>query len=101
MASLFDRAKWKSQRDALRAILAESAPAELTIIGRTLLHAAVVGAAAGLLGAGFFASLEYVQRLLLEDLGGYHPLRAAGETFLAEHGNRTFRPWLLVLLPAA
>ena len=49
-----------------------------------LLHAAIVGVAAGLMGAAFFAALEVVQRLILEDLGGYRPLRAHGETFLAE-----------------
>ena len=49
-----------------------------------LLHAAIVGVAAGLMGAAFFAALEVVQRLILEDLGGYRPLRAHGETFLPE-----------------
>ena len=53
------------------------------------------------MGAAFFAALELVQRLLLEDLGGYRPLRASGETFLPEIGHVAhFRPWLLVLLPA-
>jgi CIC family chloride channel protein len=89
-------------RDFLTNILKEAAPVDLTIVGRTLLHAAVVGVAAGLMGAAFFAGLEWVQRLLLEDLGGHRPLRAHGETFLADlSGERTFRPWLLVLLPAA
>ena len=50
------------------------------------------------MGAAFFAGLECVQRLLLEDLGGYHPLRAHGETFLPEPADAAthFRPWLLV-----
>jgi len=39
----------------------------------------VVGLLAGLMGAGFFAALEGLQQLLLEGLGGYHPLRAHGE----------------------
>ena len=53
------------------------------------------------MGAAFFATLELVQRLVLEDLGGYRPLRASGETFLPEIGHVAhFRPWLLVLLPA-
>ena len=60
-----------------------------------------MGVAAGLVGAAFFAALEFVQRLLLEDLGGYLPLRAHGETFLPELPTvGRFRPWLLVLLPA-
>ena len=83
----------------MRAAVEASSPVDLSNIGRTLFHAALVGAAAGLVGATFFAALEYVQRLLLEDLGGYHPLKAAGENFLPAGGPRTFRPWLLVLLP--
>ena len=82
-------------------MLSDASGVDLTIIGRTLLHAALVGAAAGLVGAAFFAGLEYMQRLVLEDLGGYHPLRAAGENFLgALRTEHKFRPWLLVLLPA-
>ena len=66
-----------------------------------LFHAAIVGVAAGLAGAAFFAALEVVQRLVLEDLGGYRPLRAHGETFLPELANLGhFRPWLLVIVPA-
>lgn len=63
-----------------------------------LFHAALVGAVAGLVGAAFFAALEYVQRLLLEELAGYTPLRAHGETFLTSVELRPFRPWMLVLL---
>ena len=88
-------------RELLTTILREAAPAELRVVGRTLLHAALVGIAAGLMGAAFFAMLEVVQRLVLEDLGGYQPLRAHGETFLPELGSAPhFRPWLLALLPA-
>ncbi|HEX3902523.1 MAG TPA: chloride channel protein [Polyangia bacterium] len=89
-------------RELLTSILREATPQDLRIVGRTLTHAAIVGAAAGLMGAAFFATLELVQRLVLEDLGGYRPLRASGETFLPELGHVAhFRPWLLVLLPAA
>jgi CIC family chloride channel protein len=88
-------------RELLTTILREATPADLRVIGRTLAHAAIVGAAAGLMGAAFFATLELVQRLVLEDVGGYRPLRASGETFLPEIGHLAhFRPWLLVLLPA-
>src|SRR6188508_2035534 len=66
-----------------------------------LFHAAIVGVAAGLMGAAFFAALEVVQRLILEDLGGYRPLRAHGETFLPEIANLgRFKPWLLAIVPA-
>jgi len=88
------------KRDFLATLLRDAAPVDLRIVGRTLLHAAIVGAAAGLMGAAFFAGLELLQRWLLEDLGGYRPLRAHGETFLAEALGGPFRPWLLVLLPA-
>jgi CIC family chloride channel protein len=88
-------------RELLTTILREATPADLRVVGRTLTHATIVGAAAGLMGAAFFATLELVQRLVLEDVGGYRPLRASGETFLPEIGHLAhFRPWLLVLLPA-
>src|SRR4051812_23596157 len=80
-------------------MLADSAPLDLRIVGRTLLHAAAVGVAAGLAGAAFFAGLEYFTRAVLEELAGYIPLRADGETFAAGGGFHTFRPWLLALLP--
>lgn len=89
-------------REFLTSVLKEATPPELRVVGRTLYHAAIVGVAAGLMGAAFFALLELVQRLLLEDLGGYRPLRASGETFLPELGHLAhFRPWLVALLPAA
>ena len=88
-------------RELLTTILREAAPADLRIVGRMLFHAAIVGVAAGLMGAAFFAALEVVQRLILEELGGYRPLRAHGETFLPELANLgRFRPWLLALVPA-
>src|SRR3954465_2830568 len=87
--------------ELLTTIFKEAAPADLRIVGRTLIHAALVGVAAGLMGAAFFAALELVQRPAVEDLGGYPPLRASGETFLPDDTSvRVFRPWLLVLMPA-
>ena len=55
----------------------------MRIVGRTLLHAAAVGVAAGLAGAGFFVVLEYFSTFTLEWLARYTPLRADGETFAA------------------
>jgi len=96
-----DRLRARKAQQALHSILSDASGVDLTIIGRTLLHAALVGVAAGLVGAAFFAGLEYLQRVLLEDLGGYHPLRAAGENFLGvPRVEHHFRPWLLVVLPA-
>jgi CIC family chloride channel protein len=88
-------------RSRLPIVFSETAPLDLRIAGRMLFHAALVGSAAGLMGASFFAGLEYVQRLLLEDLAGYLPLRASGETFLHAASLHPFRPWVLVLLLAA
>lgn len=62
-------------------------PIDLQILGRTLLHACLVGLGAGLIGAGFFAALEYMQRFVLEGLAGYLPLGAEGEQFLSESGS--------------
>lgn len=93
---------WNLRNRAILPVLfADSAALDLRIVGRTLLHAALVGLAAGLVGAAFFAGVEYMQRLLLEDLAGYAPLRAHGERFAEGSGERTvFRPWMLALLPA-
>jgi CIC family chloride channel protein len=88
-------------REFLTTILRDATPVDLRIIGRTLLHAALVGIVAGLMGAAFFAGLEIVQRLLLESVAGYRILRASGETFMSElAADRPFRWWLLLFLPA-
>ena len=104
MFTLLSRARlWWSTRNRtlLPIIFAETAPLDLRFAGRIVFHAALVGAAAGLAGALFFGGLEYVQRVLLEDLAGYRILRAHGETFAArESVYHAFRPWLLVVLPA-
>src|SRR5262249_44101431 len=99
-------ARWRiwiseQNRALLPIIFSETAPLDLRIVGRMLFHAALVGVAAGVAGALFFGALEYVQRFLLEELVGYVPLRASGETFAGGGGNAVeFRPWLLVILPA-
>jgi CIC family chloride channel protein len=90
----------KSERSLLRALLLQSTPLDMRIVGRTLLHAAAVGVAAGLAGALFFVGLEYFSTFALEWLAGYTPLRADGETFAASEHVRQFRPWLLAVLPA-
>jgi CIC family chloride channel protein len=76
------------------------APLELRLLGRVLLHAALVGLAAGLVGAAFFAGLEAAQRLFLEQLAGFTPLRARGEAIVEAGTKVPFRPWVLALLPA-
>jgi CIC family chloride channel protein len=83
-----------------RVLEAARGPIEFQILGRMLLQAALVGAAAGLLGSLFFAGAEAAQRLVLEQLTGYVPLRAGGEQIFGELARPPFRPWLLVLFPA-
>src|SRR5512147_998774 len=84
----------------LFAFLTSAAPIDLRIVGRTLLHAALVGAGAGFISVAFFAALELVERLLLSGLAGYLPARARGETFLEGFEPGSFRPWALIFLPA-
>lgn len=74
-------------------------PLELQIVGRTVLHAAVVGLGAGVLGVLFFAGTELVQALMLERLAGYEPLRAKGEG-IATLEPGAIRLWLVALIPA-
>jgi len=85
---------------SLPALLADSAALDFRIVGRTLLHAAAVGVAAGVAGAVLFGGLELFQRVLLEGVAGYTPLRADGETITSSIQTRQFHPWVLVLLPA-
>jgi CIC family chloride channel protein len=83
-----------------RAVLAARSPIPVQLLGRTLLRAALVGAAAGLVGSVFFFGVEVVQQFVLERLCGYVPLRAAGERITGEVGLTPFRWWLVWLMPA-
>ena len=84
-----------------RLVESTRAPIELQILGRTLLRAALVGAAAGLVGSLFYAGVEAVQHICLEGWTGYVPLRAGGEQLLQESSKPPpFRPWLLLIVPA-
>lgn len=87
-------------RGLVAALFAEASPIDLRIVGRTLLHAALVGAAAGAVGAGFFAALGYLEHFILHDLAGYVQLRAAGEAISGAQEPGVFRPWLLLFIPA-
>ena len=91
-----------SGRSPLAAALGAMAPPlDLRILGRTLLHTAAVGLAAGLLGVAFFAGLEYTQSFLLEHIAGYTPLRAHGERIFGEPSKLILRPAVILILPAA
>ncbi len=88
------------QQAIARAALALARRLELGAVGRNLFDGVLVGVAAGLVGAAMFGGFEYFQRGALEELAGYVPLRADGETFAAGEGTHHFRPWLLAVLPA-
>ncbi len=75
------------------------APMDLRILGRTFLHAALVGLAAGLAIAGLFVALEYVQHIFLEGMAGYVTLRAHGERIMEARQHTPYRPWVLMVLP--
>lgn len=82
-------------------LVSDFAPLEMRFVGRTLWHTVLVGVSAGFIGAGFFAVLEALQRLVLERGIGYVALRAAGEELAAAPAAPTsFLPWLLVIVPA-
>lgn len=70
------------------------------LVGRVLLHAILVGVAAGIVGSLFFAALELAEHELLLSLTGYEPLRAKGESVFAGAHTGPFRPWLVCVLPA-
>ncbi|RYE93143.1 MAG: chloride channel protein, partial [Myxococcales bacterium] len=72
----------------------------MRLLGRTLLHAALVGAACGVAGIVLLGGVELVQLVVLEHLTGYQPLRAAGEQLVAHESPTPFRPWLLWIVPA-
>ncbi len=86
-------------RNLLAAIIHDAAPLDLQLLGRVLLHAIVVGAAAGAMACGLYYLLELGQALALGYATGYESLRAAGEIDVAA-GRHTRRPWLLPLIPA-
>ncbi len=82
-----------------RAIAAGTPQLDLQILGRVLLHAALVGAAAGVVGAAFVGSVEWLEHLMLGTLAGYVPLCAAGES-CPKSDTTSVRAWLFVLCPA-
>jgi CIC family chloride channel protein len=87
-------------RELTRFLGRASTPLELQLLGRTLLHCIVVGAAVGLAGSILYRALEYTEHAVLERLAGYETLRAAGEEFTDPAARGSFQPWLLAFLPA-
>lgn len=94
--------RWARARLPFAALVSDKGPVDLRLVGQTLLRAALIGLAAGLLGAAFFWLTEHAQHWLLERFTGYRPLRAAGEVLetTAHFEQHTYRPWLLAIVPA-
>lgn len=89
-------------RGALAGLFVDATPLDLRLVGRTLLHAILVGVVAGLLSVIFVGGLELVEELLLGRLVGYRRLPAAGEAVLGlggAHAQGEVRLWLLPLVP--
>ncbi len=80
--------------------MAEAVPGSFEDLGKVLLHSALVGVAAGVVALLFLGGLELTERVCLQMLAGYVPLRAQGESLLEASATSSFRPWVLVLLPA-
>jgi len=95
-----EKARKKRIRSLFRLAALPPTPIELQLVGRTLLHAALVGVAAGVLCSIFFAALELAQRVILDELAGYSPLLADGERLMTSTARTPFRPWLIWALPA-
>jgi CIC family chloride channel protein len=88
-------------RRMLSMLFADSASVDLRFVGRTLLHAALVGVFTGLVAVMFFGGLELVENLLLSQLAGYQRLRAAGEGVFGHlPEGQVVRLWLLPVIPA-
>jgi chloride channel protein, CIC family len=93
-------AVFRPVRNLVSLLTPRDQPLELQIAGRTLFHAALVGLAAGIMGCLFFAGAELLQNVLLEQLAGYDPLRAAGESAIGGSASPHTRLWLLMFIPA-
>jgi CIC family chloride channel protein len=80
-------------------LMPDEPPLELQIIGRTLMHAALVGLLAGVIGCAFLEVIEKLGQWLLVDMGGYNPLRTASDVKLASPTG-PFRWYWLAIIPA-
>ncbi len=88
-------------RRPFSALLAETSPLDLQLVGRTLLHAAIIGVVAGTVAVLFFGALELLEEFVLVGLVGYTPLRADGEKVFSHFfESSTVRMWLLPIVPA-
>lgn len=67
---------------------------------RMLMLALVVGLVAGLGAIVFYAGCQVVVHYALDAIVGYRPNHPAGEPPLLAATRQSFRPWLLLLVPA-
>ena len=68
--------------------------------GRLFFWCIVLGVVTGLGAITFYSLLEAVSHALLGMLAGFHPERPAHEPHLFAPGSGSFRPWLIILIPA-
>lgn len=88
-------------RRMMSMLFADSASVDLRFVGRTLLHAALVGVCTGIVAVLFFGGLELVESLLLGQLVGYRRLRAQGEAVFGHlPEGEVVRLWLVPVIPA-
>lgn len=90
----------RRNQSLISALFVDASPIDLRLVGRTIFHAMLVGVGAGLVAVAFYACLERLDHFVLGQLAGYRALRAAGESFFGAEEAGTFRPLLLVFLPA-
>jgi CIC family chloride channel protein len=76
------------------------APLDFRLVGRMLLHAACVGAAAGLCGCLFVTGCHWVQHWVLDVGVGYHGLLAYGERTTDDLTSSPLHRWALLCVPA-
>lgn len=73
----------------------------LQSLTRWFLLCALVGLVAGLAAIAFYWLLSFAEHLFLDLLAGYRPLAPGGEHLIIPPTRTPFRPWVLLLLPAA
>jgi chloride channel protein, CIC family len=85
----------------VRRAFERATPVDLQLLGKILLHAALVGVAAGIVGTFFVFGSELVAAILLGQLAGYKQLSAGGEHNLFPFLERIpkFRPAVFVFIP--
>lgn len=90
----------RRNQSLISALMVDVSPIDMRLVGRTILHAVLVGIGAGMIAVVFYACLERMDRFVLGHISGYRALRASGESLFGEEAVGLFRPWLLVFLPA-